>query len=95
MRTKLPVPVPSQTRALPLHEEIARRAYEIWESEGRPEGRDVEHWVTAERQLLGADPEVTQTASGAVRTEEIADAVSGGKRGRPESAPELATNTSQ
>lgn len=33
------------------HEEIARCAYYIWESEGRPEGRDVEHWLQAELQL--------------------------------------------
>jgi hypothetical protein len=36
------------------HEEIARRAHEIWEQEGRPHGRDAEHWLVAERQLHGA-----------------------------------------
>jgi hypothetical protein len=29
-------------------EEIRRIAYEIWEKEGRPEGRDVEHYLRAE-----------------------------------------------
>ena len=29
-------------------EEIAKRAYAIWEREGRPHGRDLEHWLTAE-----------------------------------------------
>ncbi len=27
---------------------IRRRAYAIWEEEGRPEGRDEEHWARAE-----------------------------------------------
>ena len=30
---------------------IARRAYEIWEAEGRPHGRDREHWEAAAQQL--------------------------------------------
>jgi hypothetical protein len=32
-------------------EEISRRAYEIWESEGRPEGCDLRHWLQAEQEL--------------------------------------------
>lgn len=30
-----------------LHEEIRRRSYLLWESEGRPEGRSAEHWQRA------------------------------------------------
>ena len=36
------------------HEDLRRiqqRAYQIWEQEGRPEGRAVEHWRQAEQQL--------------------------------------------
>lgn len=33
------------------HEEISKRAKEIWEREGRPEGRDKEHWLAAEAEL--------------------------------------------
>lgn len=95
MRKNLSVPVPSQTRALPLREEVEHRAYEIWESEGRPEGREVDHWLAAERQLLGADRQITQTPTGAVRSEDLADALSGGKRERPPGAPELTTNTAR
>jgi hypothetical protein len=36
----------------PSHEEIARRAYEIWCAEGRPEGREADHWLAAERTLI-------------------------------------------
>lgn len=31
------------------HEEIRLRAYSLWEREGRPEGRDGEHWHAAEQ----------------------------------------------
>jgi len=31
---------------------IARRAYEIFEANGRAFGRDLEHWFRAERELL-------------------------------------------
>ena len=34
--------------------EIAKRAHEIWEREGRPQGRDLDHWLAAERDTLEA-----------------------------------------
>lgn len=36
------------------HEWICKRAYAIWEMEGKPYGRDAEHWLqaTAERERL-------------------------------------------
>ncbi len=36
---------------MPTHEQITRRAYEIFIERGRPEGRDLEHWLEAEKQL--------------------------------------------
>ena len=33
------------------HDEISRRAQDIWEKEGRPEGRAEEHWTRAENEL--------------------------------------------
>ncbi len=33
---------------------IAMRAYELYEERGRQEGRAVEDWLNAERQLVGA-----------------------------------------
>jgi hypothetical protein len=30
---------------------ISRRAYELWEQEGRPEGSDLRHWLQAEQEL--------------------------------------------
>ena len=42
------------TKGLPtgkFREAIAARAQEIWEEEGRPEGRAEEHWLRAEAEL--------------------------------------------
>ncbi len=30
---------------------VRKRAYEIWESEGRPHGRHIDHWLQAESEL--------------------------------------------
>ncbi len=38
----------------PTHEEIARRAREIYERSGRVPGRDLENWLEAEAQLSAA-----------------------------------------
>ena len=43
--------------------EIARRAYALWESEGRPHGRDQEHWARAEREFGPATAPVSKTAA--------------------------------
>ncbi len=32
-------------------EHVRRRAYQLWEQEGRPEGRDTAHWSQAEAEL--------------------------------------------
>ena len=36
----------------PTQEQISQRAYEIWVSEGRPEGQDRLHWDQAEQELF-------------------------------------------
>ena len=48
---------PKASAAAPLpaphisSEQIAHLAYLIWEQEGRPSGREQEHWLQAESQL--------------------------------------------
>ena len=37
--------------ATDLIKRIRERSYQIWEQEGRPEGRDLDHWLQAEREL--------------------------------------------
>jgi hypothetical protein len=34
---------------------IARRAHELWDRQGRPEGRSVEHWTQACREIEAED----------------------------------------
>jgi hypothetical protein len=34
-------------------DQIRRRAYEIYEASGRPQGRDREHWLQAEAEIRG------------------------------------------
>jgi hypothetical protein len=53
-----PSPPPSQERtaAQPTRwnappDEVARAAYYIWEKEGRPSGRELDHWLRAETQV--------------------------------------------
>jgi hypothetical protein len=36
------------------HEEIAKRASQLWELAGHPVGRDAEYWLQAEAELLAA-----------------------------------------
>ncbi|MEN9575063.1 MAG: hypothetical protein RL514_2918 [Verrucomicrobiota bacterium] len=42
---------PSPARPEPTRDEIALCAQSIWEEEGRPHGRDLEHWLRAETRL--------------------------------------------
>ena len=44
--------IPSPDTAPPLHEQITLRAYELFLHEGGGHGRDVHHWLRAERELL-------------------------------------------
>jgi len=38
-----------------LEERIRRRAYQIWEREGRPEGRGEDHWALAREEIAIED----------------------------------------
>ena len=37
------------------HEQIAKRAYALWQAEGQPDGRHEEHWYCAAREIAAAD----------------------------------------
>jgi hypothetical protein len=45
--------LPATATPRSAEEEIRRRAYELYEQEGRQDGRDQEHWLRAETELLG------------------------------------------
>lgn len=50
-------------------EAVQLRSYRIWESEGRPIGRDVDHWLQAEAELAseGQKASKAKTKSAASR----------------------------
>jgi hypothetical protein len=41
--------------AQPTEEQIRKRAFELWEQAGKPEGREDEFWNQAQRELQGAE----------------------------------------
>jgi len=55
----------TKSNAAAVREEMIRqRAYEIWEGEGNPKGRESEHWDQAAREVdgaLGDTPENTDS----------------------------------
>jgi hypothetical protein len=55
----------TDSSSTPTHEQITRRAYEIFIERGQPEGRDLDHWLEAEKQLraAGQSDEDTQEAA--------------------------------
>jgi hypothetical protein len=60
---------------------IRQRAFELWERDGRPEGRDTEYWFRAEAELAGQDASGLETpAAGRPPSE------GGGARGEPDLA---------
>lgn len=48
-----------------FQEQIRRRAYEIWQREGCPEGREREHWEQAVRETGATEEEVTTAVENA------------------------------
>lgn len=53
-------------RTTDLRAEIERRAYELWEAEGRPGGRDQSHWYRAEQELVQAQSRAPKRAPASV-----------------------------
>jgi hypothetical protein len=41
---------------------IRERAYAIWEAEGRPEGKEVEHWLRAEAEVAAEERDAAAEA---------------------------------
>ncbi|GAA0003600.1 DUF2934 domain-containing protein [Bradyrhizobium diazoefficiens] len=41
--------------AHPTEEQIRKRAFELWEQAGKPEGRENEFWQQAQRELRDAE----------------------------------------
>ena len=43
-------------------QQIAERAYALWEQEGRPHGCDLDHWLRAEAEIMAAGAEPPNSA---------------------------------
>lgn len=49
-----------------IRERIRQRAYELWEAEGRPTDRHIEHWLQAERETAPTSTATTAETEPAV-----------------------------
>lgn len=76
---------------------IRRRAYAIWEQEGRPDGQHQRHWEQAAREMQGPEMQGPETpgqetqANGSRRREKQAAAVAGAPaspEGNPAARPD-------
>jgi hypothetical protein len=47
-----------------IFDRIRERAYQIWESLGQPHGSHDDHWLQAEREVLGKDTAAPDSFSG-------------------------------
>lgn len=76
-------PFLSDTRMVPLHQEIATQAYVLWQNYGQPTDRDVSIWLEAERQVLGVDSQINLQPGSAVEAKLLGSALAA-----PASLPE-------
>jgi Protein of unknown function (DUF2934) len=53
--------------AIDLIERVRRRAHEIWEREGWPHGRALEHWLRAEAEIRDAVKRPSRAAKPAMK----------------------------
>jgi hypothetical protein len=53
-RTANGKPAVAKRRENEVHDRIQRRAHELWEREGRPQGRENANWLQAENEIARA-----------------------------------------
>ncbi len=56
-KTSAPKNKANGSNGKPTPEDIASLANSIWEQEGRPDGRHIEHWLLAESRLRRNQPQ--------------------------------------
>jgi hypothetical protein len=63
---------------------IRTRAYAIWEAEGRPDGRDLDHWLKAEAETRPSarGAPAASRAKGAAKPAKVAAKPAGAPSGR-------------
>ncbi len=70
-------------------EQLRARAYDIWQAEGEPHGRDREHWEMAERELTrhNADVKAPEPKSTAARSRKVTPVEKTEVKGAAEAKP--------
>lgn len=76
-------PTQPDLRDLPLHEEIAACARDLWRKYGCPMGRDEEIWLEAERQLLGVSSSVARVGGQPVAADALNQSAISGSSASP------------
>ena len=74
---------------------VQQRAYALWETEGRPDGRDRAHWEQAERELSTAEAPAQTVLDAAEPVAESPVVESKGKTRRTAAKPAAATASSR
>ena len=69
-------------------ERIRDRAYQLWEQDGCPEGRDLDYWYKAEAELHGEGASCLESPSGGSTADRPAGASEGGIASPGEPSPE-------
>ncbi|HEY3856100.1 MAG TPA: DUF2934 domain-containing protein [Verrucomicrobiae bacterium] len=59
------------------YENISKRAYELWEQAGKPEGQQTEHWLQAEHESQQQE----ESRGGQRRSSQTANAQASNERG--------------
>lgn len=65
-------------------EQIRARAHELWEAEGRPEGRHDAHWEQAQAELMQSDPMSQDRVAGELPDIETTSDAPQGDHGAPD-----------
>lgn len=65
-----------------IEQQIRERAYAIWQQEGCPNGRELDHWLAAEHEHASAEPKTLANVSKKTRAK---PAKGGGERITPAS----------
>lgn len=74
-------------RKYPTEDEVRTRAYLIYESRGCEDGREVEHWLAAERELQGATDSEPQSAQPSTQSRQTRPATPTQARPTPVAPP--------
>lgn len=65
----------------PMEDRVRRRAYQIWEEEGWPDGRQGDHWSRAEREIAETGGPVPDPAPEEDRSRAVAPPKAGSRPG--------------